>query len=147
MDILPECLIAHHEPIAHGHDPVGGGGDLRIVGNNQHGYSVPVVQLIEDVHDVVSGLGIRIARGFVGSIHETQENIGPVIRSAAELTELLRETIAARRAEPKDELLSALVTAENQGDSFSEDELYPMCVLLIFAGHVTPPLTSLEIES
>ncbi|PKB71348.1 MAG: hypothetical protein BZY87_05700 [SAR202 cluster bacterium Io17-Chloro-G6] len=74
---------------------------------------------------------------FAGSIHEAEENIGPAIRSVAELTEFLRETVAARRAEPKDDLLSALVMAEDQGESFSEDELYSMCVLLIFAGHVT----------
>ena len=74
---------------------------------------------------------------FAGSIRGAQENIGPAILSVAELTEHLRETIAEPRAEPKDDLLSALMTAEDQGDSFSEDELYSMCVLLIFARHVT----------
>ncbi|MEE8466554.1 MAG: cytochrome P450 [Dehalococcoidia bacterium] len=74
---------------------------------------------------------------FAGYIRDAPETIGPALRSVAELTEFLRETVAMRRVDPKDDLLSALVSAEDQGDSFSEDELYSMCVLLIFAGHVT----------
>ena len=74
---------------------------------------------------------------FLGNIREARENVGPAQQSVAELTEFLREIVAQRRKEPKDDLLSALVTAEDQGDSFSEDELYSMCVLLIFAGHET----------
>ena len=74
---------------------------------------------------------------FLGDIRAASENIGPAQQSVAELTEFLREIVTQRRKEPKDDLLSALVTAEDQGDSFSEDELYSMCILLIFAGHET----------
>ena len=74
---------------------------------------------------------------LAGHMRDARENAGPASQSLAELIEFLRETVAERRAEPKDDLLSALVTAEDQNDSFTEDELYSMCVLLIFAGHVT----------
>ncbi len=74
---------------------------------------------------------------FAGYIREAEENVGPVIQSMANLKEFLRKTAALRRTEPKDDLLSALVAAEDQGDSFSEDELYSMCAMLIFAGHET----------
>ena len=74
---------------------------------------------------------------LAGHIRDARENAGPASQSVTELIEFLRETVAERRAEPKDDLLSALVTAEDQNDSFTEDELYSMCVLLIFAGHVT----------
>ena len=74
---------------------------------------------------------------FAGYIREARENVGAVIQSMADLKEFLQETVAQRRAEPKDDLLSALVTAEDQGDSFSGDELYSMCAMLIFAGHET----------
>ena len=60
---------------------------------------------------------------FAGYIREAEENVGPVIQSMAKLKEFL--------------LFSALVTAEDQGDTFSEDELYSMCAMLIFAGHET----------
>jgi cytochrome P450 len=74
---------------------------------------------------------------FAGYIREAEENVGPVIQSMAKLKEFLRETAAQRRTDPKDDLFSALVTAEDQGDTFSEDELYSMCAMLIFAGHET----------
>ena len=74
---------------------------------------------------------------FLGNIREASDNLGAARQTVAELNGFLRETVAKRRAEPKDDLLSALVTAEDQGDSFSEDELYSMCIMLIFAGHET----------
>ena len=74
---------------------------------------------------------------FAGYIREAEENVGPVIQSMAKLKEFLRETAAQKRTDPNDDLFSALVTAEDQGDTFSEDELYSMCAMLIFAGHET----------
>ena len=74
---------------------------------------------------------------FLGNIREAPENVGAARESVSELTEFLSETVAKRRADPKNDLLSALVTAEDQGDSFSEHELYSMCIMLIFAGHET----------
>ena len=43
----------------------------------------------------------------------------------------------ARRAEPRDDLISALVQAREAGDRLSEDELLSMVVLLLVAGHET----------
>jgi cytochrome P450 len=48
-----------------------------------------------------------------------------------------RELIAERRSAPKDELLSALIAAEEEGDKLSEEELLSTCVLLLVAGHET----------
>ncbi|MDP9313250.1 MAG: cytochrome P450 [Chloroflexota bacterium] len=49
----------------------------------------------------------------------------------------IRKLIAQRRAEPRDDLVSALVQAEQAGDRLSEDELLAMIVLLLIAGHET----------
>jgi cytochrome P450 len=49
----------------------------------------------------------------------------------------LHELFERRRAEPGDDLVSALVQAEEAGDTLSEDELYSMVVLLVVAGHET----------
>ena len=49
----------------------------------------------------------------------------------------LRELFAARRAEPQDDLVSALIQAEQSGDSLSENELFSTVFLLIVAGHET----------
>jgi cytochrome P450 len=49
----------------------------------------------------------------------------------------LHELFERRRAEAGDDLVSALVQAEEAGDTLSEDELFSMVVLLIVAGHET----------
>jgi len=54
-----------------------------------------------------------------------------------ELGEFVRESAEQRRAEPRDDLLSALVAAEEAGDRLSEDELFTTCVLLLVAGNET----------
>ena len=47
------------------------------------------------------------------------------------------EKVAALRQKPQENLLSALVQAEEQGDRLTEEELFANCVLLMLAGHET----------
>jgi cytochrome P450 PksS len=49
----------------------------------------------------------------------------------------VRRLIRARRAQARDDLVSALVRAEEAGQRLSEDELVAMIVLLLVAGHET----------
>ena len=49
----------------------------------------------------------------------------------------LKQLFAKRRSNPQDDLLTALVQAEADGDRFSEDELVAMVFLLMLAGHET----------
>lgn len=49
----------------------------------------------------------------------------------------LRAIFAARRAQPRDDLISSLLAAEEAGDVLSEDELFSMILLLIVVGHET----------
>ena len=58
-------------------------------------------------------------------------------RRGDEFIAYLDDLFAQRRAEPTDDLVSALVLAEDGGDHLSENELYSMVVLLIVAGHET----------
>jgi cytochrome P450 len=48
-----------------------------------------------------------------------------------------RALLAARRREPADDLLSALISARDEGDRLSENELLSMAFLLLVAGHET----------
>jgi cytochrome P450 len=59
------------------------------------------------------------------------------VRHTQEFVEYLDALFARRRAEPAEDLVSALVRAEDEGDHLSENELYSMVVLLIVAGHET----------
>ncbi len=45
--------------------------------------------------------------------------------------------VAERRVEPQDDLISALIAAEDQGNKLSENELIGTCSLLLVAGHET----------
>ena len=49
----------------------------------------------------------------------------------------LRRMTELRRVSPEDDLISALVQAEEAGDSLSQDELLAMSFLLLVAGHET----------
>lgn len=49
----------------------------------------------------------------------------------------IRKLVKARRAHPRDDLVSALVQAEEAGEQLDEDELLAMVFLLLIAGHET----------
>jgi len=49
----------------------------------------------------------------------------------------IRRLVQTRRADPKDDLVTALVEAREAGDQLSEDELLGMISLLLIAGHET----------
>jgi cytochrome P450 len=49
----------------------------------------------------------------------------------------LADLIAKRRRDPRDDLLSALIAAEEEGGRLSQDELLTQLVLLLVAGHET----------
>lgn len=53
------------------------------------------------------------------------------------LHDYFRQLCAVRRKEPRDDLLSGLIAAEEAGDRLSEKELLSTCLLLYVAGHET----------
>jgi cytochrome P450 len=59
------------------------------------------------------------------------------VAAATALVGLVRELVAAKRAHPADDLLSALVAARDGTDRLTEDELTSMVFLLLVAGHET----------
>ncbi len=58
-------------------------------------------------------------------------------QARGEMAAYFQELVAARRAEPRDDLLSYLVGVEDEGDRLTEHELLGTCMLLIVAGHET----------
>lgn len=52
-----------------------------------------------------------------------------------EFSQMLRELVETRRLEPQDDLISALVAVEEQGEKLTEDELIANCILFLNAGH------------
>ncbi len=79
-------------------------------------------------------LQVRVwSEAFIESQVPTASTIPPVIEFSA----YLRELFVEKRRRPADDLTSALVLAEEEGDTLSEDELLSMIFILIVAGHVT----------
>ena len=66
-----------------------------------------------------------------------QEEIEKRQRAFEEFTEYFRQLIATRRSDLRDDLLSALIVAEDQGDRLTEEELIATGILLLIAGHET----------
>lgn len=56
-------------------------------------------------------------------------------QAVLDFSALLRELVAQRRALPQDDLITALVQAEQDGDRLTEKELIDTCILLLNAGH------------
>ncbi|WP_058281479.1 cytochrome P450 [Ruegeria denitrificans] len=55
--------------------------------------------------------------------------------AARDFTLFLTEYIEQRRIDPQDDLITHLITAEEEGEKLSHDELVATCILLLNAGH------------
>ena len=67
----------------------------------------------------------------------TDDDLRAAFFAVENMDAYLTEVIAWKRANPADDLLSALITAEDEGDVLSEDELLSTVALLFVAGHET----------
>lgn len=56
-------------------------------------------------------------------------------QAGAEFSSYISQLAAERRIDPKQDLITALVEVEEQGEKLNEHELIAMCVLLLNAGH------------
>jgi hypothetical protein len=76
-----------------------------------------------------------VAAGFDPLASEETRRKADVSR--AELEVYLRRAVAVRRAEPRDDLITAMIRAEESGDFLDDDEIVSMVALLLGAGNVT----------
>lgn len=65
----------------------------------------------------------------------SDEQIAQARRASDEFVAFLRDYVDRRRGEPRDDLLTKLIEAEEDGDRLTEDELISTCILLLNAGH------------
>ncbi|MEO3760007.1 cytochrome P450 [Mycobacterium sp. B14F4] len=68
---------------------------------------------------------------------ETPQTFAEMVDAGMWLRGYLRELIARRRADPADDLISALIGVEESGDQLTEAEIVSTCNLLLIAGHET----------
>jgi cytochrome P450 len=77
-----------------------------------------------------SALVNAVGRGPAGAADEVQACVEPI-------TAYLRDVIAARRRAPGDDLISAMIQAQEERDALSDAELLSTSFLLLLAGHET----------
>ncbi|MEU9891326.1 cytochrome P450 [Sphaerisporangium sp. NPDC051011] len=68
-------------------------------------------------------------------LNPSDEAAHTAVRAASEFSDYLAGLAAARRANPGDDLISALAQVVDEGDRLTEEELIGTCVLLLNAGH------------
>jgi pimeloyl-[acyl-carrier protein] synthase len=58
-------------------------------------------------------------------------------RALLDMREFMQAEIASRRQQPRDDFLSALISANEEGEQLSEEEMIGICHLILVAGHST----------
>jgi cytochrome P450 PksS len=103
-------------------------------------FALPLpLTVISDMMGVPEADRLRL-HGYLGKFLETPSSLLGLLGQVPNGSRLLgyfQRLIRDRRAEPRDDLVSALVQAEQAGDRLNEDELLSMIFLLLLAGHET----------
>lgn len=121
-------------------DPLRGRDDVDFL--SEFAFTLPVVVIAEF-------LGVPPEDRFM--VREWSDDLGAVVfmrggetsrlekgeAAMRNLVEFLRPIIRKRRADPRDDLLTRLALAEDDGKMLSEDEVIANAVLMVFAGHET----------
>ena len=80
---------------------------------------------------------IILGAGDPEYVSDINEVVPALLTAGYELAQLVQELGAERRANPTDDLTSALVNADVEGEKLSDEELGPFFVLLVVAGNET----------
>ena len=67
----------------------------------------------------------------------SEEDVEKVIFGGLSLAQYFDELVAERRAEPRDDMVTELIRAEDEGERLTEEELRSTLMLLLIAGHET----------
>ena len=115
--------------------PGGGRGECELVADVCEPYPIPIIcELLgappED-WKLFSAWATDIFRIFNNNL---AEDLPLIVRASEELTAYVSDMIAARRADPRDDLLSDLIAIEEEGDRLSTDEMAMLAQAVLMAG-------------
>jgi cytochrome P450 len=121
------------------------GGGLEVVSRLAHPLPVRIISELLGVpladHAQFAGWSARLAHSLqppLGlSADEAAAQADATRTARSEFSHYFRDLIGRRRDRPGDDLLSLLISAEDQGQRLSEQELISTCILLLVAGHET----------
>lgn len=86
---------------------------------------------------LLKACAVDIVNFFGCPPHLYIERATVAMRSVFSVTEVLKEIIQDRRADPQNDLISSLIIAEQCGDVLSEEEIISTCLMMVFAGFET----------
>ncbi|MGO4774511.1 cytochrome P450, partial [Lysobacter sp. 2RAB21] len=90
-----------------------------------------------EARNLLKACAVDIVNFFGCPPHLYVEKGGIAMRSIADTTEYLRGVLNERRRQPRQDLISGLIAAEERGDVMSEDEILATCLMMVFAGFET----------
>ena len=90
----------------------------------------------QELHDTFVEWSRAIAV-FRGNPERTVEQARAAQAALIAMTDFFRKTVAERRRNKGNDLISLLIDIEEDGEVLTEEELYAQCIALLFAGHET----------
>jgi cytochrome P450 len=74
---------------------------------------------------------------FIGSAVASPDKYARAGQSVQQMNEYFGRLLSLRRTEPRDDIVSGLLAANEADEKLTDDEVVATCVLLLFAGHET----------
>jgi unspecific monooxygenase len=103
------------------------------------GQKLPVIIIARllGVPETMSDDLLRWSNAMVGMYmaSRTRETEDRAVAATAAFVAFLRQYVEARRNDPRDDLITELIAAEEGGEKLTTDELITTCILLLNAGH------------
>ncbi len=120
--------------------PLQPGTEIDLMSQFAHPMPVRIISELMGVPQALHGTFVEASRAiavFRGNPNRTVEEAHAAQNALIELTEFFRKTVADRRRNKGNDLISLLIDIEEEGEVLTEEELYAQCIALLFAGHET----------
>src|SRR5258708_8369688 len=121
-------------------EPLKPGSEVELTREFATPMPVRIISELLGVPQALHGTFVNASRAiaiFRGNPNRTVEEARAAQDALIELTEFFRKTVAERRSNKGNDLISLLIDIEEDGEALTEEELYAQCIALLFAGHET----------
>lgn len=120
--------------------PLEHGAEVDLMSEFANPMPVRIISELLGVPEAMYGTFVNASRAiaaFRGNPNRTVDDARAAQDALIELTEFFRKTVAERRRNKGNDLISLLIDIEEEGEVLTEEELYAQCIALLFAGHET----------
>jgi len=120
-------------------DPAAEGGRMEVMRDLAEPFPVAAIAALLGVPTQDRARFRAWSEALVGLLDPLQMpgGLAPARRAIHELNDYFRPFLEARRREPRDDLISAMIAAEEDGARLQQADLLALCALLLVAGHET----------